>query len=168
MCPKIASHKDAPGRLYMQNHGGWAEWDGPGGARPDIGVLRSDDYGKTWQSIGKGLPSDFGFPVVVHPHDPDIVYVMPLTPVTRTCPGGAPAVWRSENGGGARKRLADGLPKKESFFTVLRDGMDMDDLKSPRSISAPQPDSSGSGKAAAKRGAVRPIRSRRSTASRSR
>ncbi len=43
---KIAGHPDAPGRLYMQNHGGWAEWDGPGGPRPDIGVLRSDDHGQ--------------------------------------------------------------------------------------------------------------------------
>ena len=128
---KIAGHKDAPGRLYMQNHGGWAEWDGPGGPRPDIGVLRSDDHGKTWRSIAKGLPSDFGFPIVVHPHDPDTVYVMPLEPMTRTCPGGAPAVWRSENGGGSWKRLARGLPKKESYFTVLRDAMDIDELKSP-------------------------------------
>ena len=51
---KIAGHKDAPGRLYMQNHGGWADWTGPGGPRPDIGVLRSDDHGKTWRSIAKG------------------------------------------------------------------------------------------------------------------
>src|SRR6202030_1430572 len=48
----------APGRLYMQNHGGWADWTGPGGPRPDIGVLRSDDYGHSWRSIAKGLPSD--------------------------------------------------------------------------------------------------------------
>ena len=128
---KIAGHPDAPGRLYMQNHGGWAEWDGPGGPRPDIGVLRSDDHGHTWRSIAKGLPSDFGFPIVVHPHDADTVYVMPLEPMTRTCPGGAPAVWRSENGGDSWKRLARGLPKKESFFTVLRDAMDIDELKSP-------------------------------------
>jgi hypothetical protein len=128
---KIATHKDAPGRLYMQNHGGWAEWEGPGGPRPDIGVLRSDDHGHTWRSISKGLPSDFGFPIVVHPHDPDVVYVMPLAGMTRTCPEGAPAVWRSENGGDSWKRLAKGLPKKESFFTVLRDGMDIDDAKSP-------------------------------------
>ena len=128
---KIARHKDAPGRLYMQNHGGWAEWDGPGGPRPDIGVLRSDDHGKTWRSIAKGLPSDFGFPIVVHPHDADTVYVMPLEPTTRTCPGGAPAVWRSEDGGGSWRRLARGLPKKESFFTVQRDAMDIDELKSP-------------------------------------
>jgi hypothetical protein len=128
---KIAAHPAAPGRLYMQNHGGWAEWDGPGGPRPHIGVLRSDDHGKTWYSIAKGLPSDFGFPIVVHPHDPDAVYVMPLAPMTRTCPGGAPAVWRSENGGMSWTRLAQGLPKRESYFTVLRDAMDMDQLKSP-------------------------------------
>jgi hypothetical protein len=128
---KIARHPDAPGRLYMQNHGGWGEWDGPGGRRPDIGVLRSDDYGKTWRSIAKGLPSDFGFPIVVHPHDPDTVYVLPLEPATRTCPGGAPAVWRSENGGGSWKRLAKGFPKKESYFTVQRDGMDIDELSTP-------------------------------------
>ena len=128
---KIAGHKDAPGRLYMQNHGGWAEWDGPGGPRPDIGVLRSDDHGKTWRSIAKGLPSDFGFPIVVHPHDADTVYVMPLEGTTRTCPGGAPAVWRSENGGGSWNQLGHGLPKKDSFFTILRDAMDIDDLKSP-------------------------------------
>ncbi|HEX6810508.1 MAG TPA: exo-alpha-sialidase [Planctomycetota bacterium] len=128
---KIAGHKDAPGRLYMQNHGGWANWDGPGGPRPDIGVLRSDDYGKTWRSISKGLPSDFGFPIVVHPHDADTVYVLPLEPMTRTCPGGAPAVWRSETGGGSWRKLTNGLPKRESFFTVQRDAMTIDELKSP-------------------------------------
>jgi photosystem II stability/assembly factor-like uncharacterized protein len=121
---KIAGHPDVPGRLYMQNHGGWPD-------RPGIGVLRSDDHGHTWQSISKGLPSDFGFPITVHPHEPDTVYVVPLEPYTRTCPGGAPAVWRSENGGSSWKRLARGLPKKESFFTVLRDAMDVDELKSP-------------------------------------
>ena len=128
---KIARHDGAPGRLYMQNHGGWADWTGPGGPRPGIGVLRSDDYGRSWRSIAKGLPSDFGFPIVVHPHDPDIVYVVPLAPMTRSCPGGAPAVWRSENGGGSWNRLSRGLPRKESFFTVLRDAMDIDRLKTP-------------------------------------
>ena len=128
---KIASHKDAPGRLYMQNHGGWAEWDGPGGRRPNIGVLRSDDHGHTWRSIAKGLPSDFGFPIVVHPHDPDTVYVLPLEVPARTSPGGAPAVWRSENGGDSWQRLAKGFPKKDSWHTVQRDAMDIDDQKSP-------------------------------------
>ncbi len=121
---KIAGHADAPGRLYMQNHGGWPE-------RPGIGVLRSDDHGHTWRSISEGLPSDFGFPIVVHPHDPETVYVVPLEGMTRSCPGGAPAVWRSEDGGGSWKRLARGLPKKESYFTVLRDAMDIDELASP-------------------------------------
>jgi len=121
---KIASHPDAPGRLYMQNHGGWPE-------RPGIGVLRSDDHGHTWRSISKGLPSDFGFPVIVHPHDPDTVFVMPLEPWTRACPGGASAVWRSEDGGDNWQRLARGLPRKDSFFTVQRDAMDIDEFKSP-------------------------------------
>jgi hypothetical protein len=121
---KIARHPDAPGRLYMQNHGGFPD-------RPGIGVMRSDDHGRTWRSIAKGLPSDFGFPIAVHPHDADTVYVMPLEGMTRTCPGGAPAVWRSENGGDSWKRLAKGLPKKESYFTILRDGMTIDELKSP-------------------------------------
>jgi hypothetical protein len=121
---KIARHPDAPGRLYMQNHGGFPD-------RPGVGVLRSDDHGHTWRSISDGLPSDFGFPIVVHPHDPDTVYVVPLEGPTRTCPGGAPAVWRSQDGGGSWQRLARGFPKKESFFTVQRDAMDIDDLKSP-------------------------------------
>ncbi len=128
---KIVSHQDAPGRLYMQNHGGWADWDGPGGPRPGIGVLRSDDHGKTWRSIAKGLPSDFGFPIVVHPNDADTVYVLPLEPMTRTCPGASPALWRSQDGGGSWKRLGKGLPKKDSFFTVQRDAMDIDELEEP-------------------------------------
>jgi photosystem II stability/assembly factor-like uncharacterized protein len=121
---KIAGHPKAPGRFYMQNHGGAPD-------RPGIGVLRSDDHGRTWRSIAKGLPSDFGFPIVVHPHDAETAYVVPLEPMTRTCPGGAPAVWRSENGGESWSRLARGFPKKETFFTVQRDAMDIDDLKSP-------------------------------------
>jgi photosystem II stability/assembly factor-like uncharacterized protein len=128
---KMVGHKDAPGRLYMQNHGGWGKWDGPGGPRPDIGVLRSDDHGHSWYSIARGLPSDFGFPISVHPHDADTVYVLPLEPMTRTCPDASPGVWRSENGGGSWKKLAKGLPRKDSFFTVLRDAMDIDETKTP-------------------------------------
>ena len=128
---KIATHKGAPGRFYMQNHGGWGEWDGPGGRRPGIGVLRSDDHGKSWYSIAAGLPSDFGFPLVVHPQDPDTLYVLPLEPMTRTCPGGSPGVWRSENGGKSWRKLSRGLPKKQSYFTVQRDAMDIDEQKTP-------------------------------------
>jgi hypothetical protein len=121
---KMARHPAAPGRLYMQNHGGFPD-------HPGIGVLRSDDHGHTWRSISKGLPSDFGFPIVVHPHDPDTVYVLPLEGETRTCPGGAPAVWRSENGGDSWTRLGNGFPKKDTYFTVLRDAMDMDEFSRP-------------------------------------
>lgn len=56
---------------------------------------------------------------------------MPLEPSTRTCPGGSPAVWRSENGGKSWKKLAAGLPKKASFFTVQRDAMDVDECDNP-------------------------------------
>ncbi len=115
----------------MQNHGGWAEWHGPGGPRPNIGVLRSDDYGKTWTSIAEGLPSDFGFPILVHPQNPDVVYVMPLDPTTRVCPHGSPAVYRSQNAGKTWRKLAKGFPKKDTYFTVLRDAMTIDETKSP-------------------------------------
>jgi hypothetical protein len=121
---KIAAHPDHPDRLYMQNHGGFPE-------DPTLGVLRSDDGGKSWKTIAKGLPSDFGFPIVVHPHKPETVYVLPLEAATRTCPGGRPAVWRSENAGDKWQKLTDGLPKKEAWFTVLRDGMDIDDGRRP-------------------------------------
>ena len=82
---KIAAHSDRPQRLYMQNHGGFPD-------DPSLGVLRSDDSGRSWQSIAKGLPSDFGFPIAVHPQSADTVYVVPLEGATRTCPGGRPGV----------------------------------------------------------------------------
>ena len=128
---KIAFHPDRPARMYMQNHGGFSESFAGSEPRPGIGVLRSDDHGRSWTTIAKGLPSDFGFPIVVHPQDSDTVYVMPLEPMTRTCPGGQPAVWRSENGGNSWKKLTKGLPAKQSYFTVLRDGMTSDTLATP-------------------------------------
>lgn len=121
---KIAAHPSKPERLYMQNHGGFPDDN-------SLGVLRSDDGGRTWQSISKGLPSDFGFPIAVHPDDADTVYVAPLEGMTRTCPGGKPAIWRSENAGDKWERLSNGLPKKEAWFTILRDGMDLDDSRRP-------------------------------------
>ncbi len=150
---KIARHEDAPGRLYMQNHGGWADWDGPGGPRPDIGVLRSDDHGKSWRSIAKGLPSDFGFPIVVHPHDPDTVYVLPLEPMTRTCPGGAPAVWRSENGGDSWKRSSPaGCRRRRASSPSCATRWTSTSSSRPRSTSAPPRASSGSAATAARTG----------------
>jgi len=98
---------------------------------PMLGVLRSDDGGRSWKSIAKGLPSDFGFPIVVHPHDANTVYVVPLEPATGTCPAARPAVWRSETAGEKWQRLTDGLPKKDAWFTVLRDAMDLDDGRLP-------------------------------------
>jgi photosystem II stability/assembly factor-like uncharacterized protein len=121
---KIAAHPDRPERLYMQNHGGFPD-------DPSLGVLRSDDGGRSWTSIAKGLPSDFGFPIAVHPHNPDAVYVVPLEGATRTCPGARPAVWRSENAGDKWQQLTTGLPKKDAWFTVLRDGMTLDDSRRP-------------------------------------
>lgn len=119
---KIASHPSRPERLYLQNHGGAED-------RQDLSVLRSDDGGKTWVSIAKGLPGDFGFPIVVHPHRPDTVWVMPLEPQTRTCAGGKPTAWRSDDAGKSWQPLRKGLPKKEAWYTVLRDAMTTDDAK---------------------------------------
>jgi hypothetical protein len=121
---KIAAHPDRSERLYMQNHGGFED-------DPTLGVLRSDDGGKSWKSISKGLPSDCGFPIAVHPHDPDTVYVVPLEPATRACPGARPAVWRTENAGEKWHKLNSGLPKKDAWFTVLRDALDLDDGRRP-------------------------------------
>jgi hypothetical protein len=123
----------------MHNHGGWADWTGPGGPRPDIGVLRSDDCGHSWRSIAKGLPSDFGFPIVVHRTTPTRYSSCPLSRRRRSCPGGAPRLWRSESGGESWSRLARGLPKKQSYFTVLRDAMDIDRLRHRHSTSARRP-----------------------------
>ena len=166
---KIARHDDAPGRLYMQNHGGWADWTGPGGPRPDIGVLRSDDYGHSWRSIAKGLPSDFGFPIVVHPHDADTVYVMPLEPATRSCPGRrargvAQREWRRARGAGSRagcRRSRATSPSCATRWTSTGS-------RHPRSTSARRPVSSGSGGRAASSGTACSIRCPRSTTSRSR
>ena len=121
---KVAAAAGVPGRLYMQNHGGDP-------ALPNVGVLRSDDHGRTWRSISQGLPSDFGFPIVAHPTDPDTAYVMPLDGMRRTSLDAKPAVWRTSDGGASWERLAKGLPKRDSFFTVQRDGMAMDGLGSP-------------------------------------
>ncbi len=161
---KIAGHKDAPGRLYMQNHGGWGEWDGPGGRRPDIGVLRSDDHGRTWRSIAKGLPPDFGFPIVVHPRDPDTVYVVPLAGMTRTCPGGAPrsgaartaAIRGSGSAAASRRKRASSPCSATPWISTTS--------SRPRSTSGPPRDSFGSGATAAKSGAACLIHFRRSTA----
>lgn len=105
---KVTRHPDRPERLYLQNHGG---------------VYRSDDEGGSWVSIADGLPSDFGFPIVVNPHDRDTVYVFPLCGGEGRYPPDAKArVWRSRDAGDTWEPLADGLP--DSFYVgVMRDAM---------------------------------------------
>ena len=97
---KIASHPDHPERMYLQNH---------------HGVYRTDDGGAHWESIADGLPSDFGFPIVVDPNDADTVYVFPLVADgERIPPKAKPRVWRSRDAGSTWTELADGLPRTAS------------------------------------------------------
>lgn len=108
---KVTRHPDHPERLFAQNHGG---------------VYRSDDGADSWVSIGKALPSDFGFPVVVHPREPETVFVFPNgAGDSRFPPDGRALVWRSRDAGGSWESLGDGLP--EPFYSaVLRDAMTAD------------------------------------------
>ncbi len=112
---KVTRHPARPERLYLQNHGG---------------VYRSDDEGGVWKSIADGLPAEFGFPIVVHPHEPDTVYVFPLSDSAGRYPtDGKAAVWRSRDAGETWEELADGLP--DAFYVgVMRDAMTADDHES--------------------------------------
>ena len=113
---KLASHPDRPDRVYMQKH-----WD----------VMRSDDAGEHWHDIGDGLPSDFGFVVDVHAHDPDTVYVLPiLSDSEHYPPEGRLRVYRSRTGGGDWEPLTTGLPQRHCYVNVLRDAMAVDSLDS--------------------------------------
>ena len=103
---KVAIDAGDPDRMYAQNHGG---------------VFRSDDAGRTWQSIADGLPADFGFPIVAHPHRPGTVFVFPLVAdIERFPPSGKPAVWRSDDAGETWQETGPGLPP-EAHTAVLRD-----------------------------------------------
>ena len=108
---KVAAHPARPERLFAQNH---------------HGVYRSDDGGERWVSIADGLPADFGFPVVVHPHDPDTVYVFPLVADgARIPPEGQARVWRSSDAGATWTPSDRGLP--DGFYAaVMRDAMTAD------------------------------------------
>jgi len=109
---KIAMHPAKPERLYLQNH-----W----------GVYRSDDCGENWTDIANGIPSDFGFPVVVHPHNPDCAYIVPVESDQFRCAcDGRLRVYRTRNAGASWEPLMRGLPQKGAYETVLRDAMAMD------------------------------------------
>jgi photosystem II stability/assembly factor-like uncharacterized protein len=111
---KIAQNPKRPERLYLQNH-----W----------GLYRSDDGGDSWQDMAKGVPSDFGFPIVAHPHDPEVAYIVPLeSDMFRAVPEGRMRVYRTRNGGKSWEPLSKGLPQKDAYETVLRDGLAVDTL----------------------------------------
>lgn len=110
----ITVHPSRPDVLYMQKH-----WD----------VMRSDDAGESWHEVSGNLPSDFGFPITVHPHDPETVYVVPIT--SDSChypPEGKLRVYRSRTGGHEWEPLAKGLPQRNCYVNVLRDAMATDSL----------------------------------------
>jgi hypothetical protein len=113
---KVTRHPAAPDRMYLQNHGG---------------VYRSDDEGGIWKSIADGLPADFGFPIVVHPNEPDTIYVFPISGGgQRYPPEGKARVWRSRDAGETWQSLEDGLPD-EFFVGVMRDAMCADNHDQP-------------------------------------
>jgi len=99
--------------LYQQNH---------------HGVWRSADGGRSWDDITDGLPSTFGFPICVHPHDPNMIWTLPLNgdSAGRYPPDASAAVWRSDNAGETWTAQRSGLPQENCFFTVLRQAMATD------------------------------------------
>ncbi|HVV30173.1 MAG TPA: exo-alpha-sialidase [Mycobacteriales bacterium] len=111
---RIALHPARPDVLFMQKH-----WD----------VMRSDDAGESWHEISGNLPTDFGFPIEVHPHDPDTVYVVPITSDAHHFPpDGKLRVYRSRVGGLEWEPLTRGLPQQDCYVNVLRDAMAVDSL----------------------------------------
>ena len=111
---RIAMHPSRPNVLFMQKH-----WD----------VMRSDDAGDSWRKISGNLPSDFGFPIDVHPHEPDTIYVVPIKSDTEHFPPeGKLRVYRSRNGGNEWQALTKGLPQSDCYLNILRDAMAVDAL----------------------------------------
>jgi tRNA A-37 threonylcarbamoyl transferase component Bud32 len=111
---KIVLHAVRPERLFLQNH-----W----------GLYRSDDNADSWKSISNGVPSDFGFAMLMHPRDPDCVYILPVESDEFRCtPDGRLRVYRTRNAGASWEPLSRGLPQKGAYETVLRDAMCTDGL----------------------------------------
>ena len=111
---RIAMHPSRPDVLFMQKH-----WD----------VMRSDDGGGSWREISGNLPSDFGFPIDVHAHEPDTIYVVPIKSDSEHYPPeGKLRVYRSRTGGNDWEPLTRGLPQSDCYVNVLRDAMAVDSL----------------------------------------
>src|ERR671934_21591 len=111
---RMAMHRSRPGVLFMQKH-----WD----------VMRSDDAGESWKEVSGNLPTDFGFPIDVHAHEPDTIYVVPITSDSEHYPPeGKLRVYRSRTGGHEWEALTQGLPQRDCYVNVLRDAMAVDSL----------------------------------------
>jgi photosystem II stability/assembly factor-like uncharacterized protein len=111
---RIAQHPAAPDTLYMQKH-----WD----------VMRTDNAGERWHDIGDSLPTDFGFVIDVHAHEPETIYTVPIKSDSEHFPlDGKLVVNRSKTGGGDWETLTNGLPQKDCYHNVLRDAMAVDKL----------------------------------------
>jgi len=111
---RIAQHRSQPNVLFMQKH-----WD----------VLRTDDAGENWTEVSGNLPTDFGFVIDVHAHEPETVYVVPIKSDSEHYPpDGKLRVFRSRKGGNEWEALSDGLPQKDCYVNVLRDAMSIDSL----------------------------------------
>ena len=109
---KVVQHPHTPERMFLQNH-----W----------GLYRSDDAGNSWKDIANGVPSDFGFCMAAHPHDPETVYIVPIESDQYRCtPEGKLRVYRTTNAGESWEPLTRGLPQKNAMETVLRDALTTD------------------------------------------
>ena len=112
----IAMHHSRPNILFMQKH-----WD----------VMRSDNGGDSWHEVSGNLPSDFGFPIAVHAHEPNTIYVVPIKSDSEHYPpDGKLRVYRSKTGGDQWEALTDGLPQKDCYVNVLRNALSVDTLDS--------------------------------------
>jgi len=110
---KVVRHPSNPNRMFLQHH-----W----------GVYRSDDSGDSWNDIGKGLPSDFGFAMEIDPHDPNTVYIIPIESDEFRCtPEAKLRVYRTRDAGESWEPLTEGLPQHDAFETILRDGLKADE-----------------------------------------
>jgi photosystem II stability/assembly factor-like uncharacterized protein len=111
---RMAMHPSRPGVLFMQKH-----WD----------VMRSDDAGDNWREVSGNLPTDFGFPIEVHAHEPETIYVVPIKSDSEHYPpDGCLRVFRSRTGGGEWEALGPGLPDRNCYVNILREAMAVDRL----------------------------------------